>query len=811
MTPSACYLIFDKPPWDVGSDTISPHGKGPPALKQLKGYALEDFPLKNGRPDLSSIKESVIIVDKSATMSALGLFSDPRTACGMYQPLSSEHKVVLLPWADKDKRRQRSEMWRQYFVHAVSRACRVARGDVPAVDWGTRLTGEGIDVLRALRAFLANPEPLAVDVETAGAMPNMIITAIGFAGRDVAVSIPWAPYVSKVFGAQPGLSGTFSEQIRSLVVQLLASEKHTKVFHNGGFDRAVFKQLGMPCGGAFEDTILQMKIIFPELYRNLQFSAGLAGLFDPWKDGFKATRKKGLEQHARQIKELKKALGLKDWKVLKDWAEIPIEALLEYNCKDAAATIRLWYYLNERLPKVHAWEPKYRKLRALADMAADQWLYGVAIDLDQRNAFLESGKLKLAELVEEWTRIVGPGIPPFGPGSDAAQRKYFFETLRAPVEARSPETQEPSMNTYTLTCWEGYGRQPLSDAAFTLFRIRKLQKNLQAFLEPLKVRRVHPNGNVTGTVGTRFTYSEPNLAQWAKDQTATRYTTKEEVKLAPNVRKLVVAKPGCVLIEADFNALEARANGYRTKNQLWFDWMRADLDMHVQHVFLMYGIRLHRKGCAAEGCAGGSDYCTGKKGGWDDKDGLRQITKVVTFNRFYNKKGTSKAAVKQLKAKMPSLTEQALDEVYARFDKAIPNIAQWHIDANKTDRQNGYIETGAGGWRLPVGSKPDDNRNRSFEIQSTVGDIVCDAMLTFDASLDKSRDQRFLFNVYDAFLAECRDTPEEIQEVGWKMVDAMQAPIADLWGYKNVILPVDPSVGKSWGSMVKLKLEPRNR
>lgn len=803
MIPEACFLLFEPAPWDLDSEYVSASGKGPPSLKQLKGYALSRLPQVNGEPDLTSIPEKVIIVDRAATMNALGLHSNPFALCGVYQSLSSGHHVVFLPWGDKDKRRKRSEMWRQYFVHAVNRACLVARGAVPEIGWGICITGQGADAVEALEAFLSRPEPLAVDVETVGDMPDMQITAIGFASDTVSVSIPWAGYHSKVFGQQSGLQ---SEHIRRLVASVLAHKSIPKVFHNGGFDRAVFASLGMPCLGDYEDTILQMKIVFPELYRNLQFSAGMAGLFDPWKDHFKGQRKKVLGQHQVAIKALKKSLGLKDWKVLEDWSEIPIQELLEYNCKDAAATIRLWRWLVPRVAKTHCGAEKYDKLRFLADMAADQWLYGVAIDFDKRNAFMDKAKLDLAELVRGWTAIVGPGIPPYGPGSGEALQKLFFDMYKAPVKSRSKETDEPSLNTFSLTCWETEGRQPLSDAAFMLFRIRKLQKAMQAFLGPITSNRVFAQPNVTGTVGTRFSYKKPNLQQWAKAQAATRFTTGEEFALAPNIRELVVAEPGCILLEADYNALEARANGYRTANDLWFEWMRKDQDMHVQHVKLMYGVRLHRKGCKEDGCSGGEEYCLGSdKRKWADKDGLRQITKVVTYNRFYNKKGTSAAAVKMLKSKMPKLTEEDLDEIYALFDAAIPNVANWHISANRTDRENGYIETGAGGWRLPVGKKPDDNRNRSFEIQSTVGDIVCQAMIDLAPKLDKARGQRMLFQVHDAFVLQC--LVEDAQEVGRKMKVSMEKPIPLLWGYQNVVLPVDIQWGPSWAAMKRLELQ----
>lgn len=799
LQPTAAFLVFKAQPWDEHSGKVNAPSDGPPSLRQLRGYALHGVNGLGIEKDLSRIAESVIIVDAADTMRALGLLANPYSMTGMYQTLPSGHRVVFLPWADYDKRRQRSEMWKQYLVRQVEVAKLTAAGQVKPYVWGRLVAGESPEALQALQDMLAAPQPLAVDVETVGDMPNMAITAIGIASATCSVSIPWAGYTSRVFGRQKGLE---NNAFRGLIGKILASMAHPKVFHNGGFDRAVFASLGLPCNGEYEDTILLMKIIFPELYRNLQFSAGMAAQFESWKDGFKAERERLFADPT--AKAAIKAQKLK--KLMDDWAEIPLDALLLYNCKDAAATLVLFEYLKTRLARTHEGQRKYDKLRGLAEMAAEQWLYGVAIDLEARNKLVLQGRKDLAALVWKWRKIVGPGKPPYGPGSKAKLNELFFKTYKAPVIVRSESTKEPSLNTYSLTCWDTSGRQPLSDAAFYLFRIRKLQKNLTAFLGPLDADRVYAKPNVTGTVGTRFSYSEPNLQQWAKEQKATRFTTGEKVKLAPNVRKLVIAEPGCMLLEADYNALEARAVAYRTANNMWFDWMARNQDMHVQHVFLMYGVWLHRKGCKNHGCDGAAHYCTSTQpdADWDDPDSLRQVTKVTTYARFYNRKGNSEPVVRMLKSKMPTLEKAVVDKVFATFDAKIPNIVTWHQTAALNDAANRYIQTGLGGWRLPVGDKVDDNRNRSFEIQSTVGDVVCEAMLKLRPLLDASRQQRMLFQVHDAFILQCREA--DAVQVGRTMKECMEWVIPSLWGYKDVVFPVDVKCGKNWADMAPLHL-----
>ena len=807
LIPRACFLTYKTEAWDDDAGEILAPFTGPPSLKSLRGYTLHGR-LGVGAKRLDAIREKVVIVDAAITMRELGLMpslEDKKekkgtgaSHIGIFHPTPSGHLVVFLPWADKDKKRKRSETWRRYFEHQVEVAKQMASGMRQMFTWGRLVIGDTQEAEEALQMLLDNPQPLGVDVETVGDMPDMAITAVGLAGASVSVSVPWAGYTSKVFGPQPGLK---NERIRELIAKILASPVHAKIFHNGGFDRAVFASLGMVCDGEYEDTILLMKLVYAELYRNLQFSAGMAAHFEPWKDDFKNQRKQLLATNEARAKVKEhKIKGAAD-----DWNEIPLDALLTYNAKDAAATLVLFVWLAGRWTKTYRAQEKYDKLRGLAEMAAEQWLYGQPIDRAERDRMWEQGQKELAELKVKWDEITGGGVIIEGKGSIASLRKYFFEHLKAPVIVMSPTTGEPSMNTYTLTRWDTSKRQPLSDAAFMLYRIRKLQKNLQAFLKPIESRdRVYAKPNVTGTVGTRFSYSEPNLQQYAKDQKSQRPSTGEKVKLAPNVRKLIIAEPGCLLIESDYKALELMAVAYRTNNTMWFQWMKEERDMHVMHVGLMYGLWLHRKGCTNAGCDGGEHYCTGVDltADWVDTTGIRQITKVTTYARFYNRKSNPEPVVRMLAAKKPDLTEEVVTEVFDKFDAAVPHIENWHIAAAKTDLKNGYVETGIGGWRLPTTTPPDENRYRSYEVQSTVGDYVATAMLKLRPRLEARLQQRFIAQIHDAFLVQARE--RDIPAVAKTMKECMEWEIPELWGFKNVRFPVEMKVGKNWADMATL-------
>lgn len=820
MLNRAAYLLSKRGKFNP-EGPIKPPYQGPPELKELTGYVADGA----ASTVLATISERVVIVCEAQVMRDLGLYAKDTSATGVYQRTDCGHLVVLLPMCDKSKRRQRSEMWRRYWTHQVKVAQEIASGERQLARWGRCVWGQGPEVKAALKAILAQPQPVALDTETVGKIPDLKITAIGLAVEGLSVSVPWDGYTSQAFGAQPGLE---DDEIRQLVVAILASDAHAKVYHNGSFDRAVFEARGYTVNGEFEDTILLMKITFNELYRNLQFSAGMAGIDGAWKDLFKDRREKLLEAAKKRIKaEMKaaKKAGRMPKLSAKDWNEIPLDALLEYNCHDAAATIVLFTWLRPRLEKVKMGAEKYDKLRKLAIMAADMWLQGCRVDSAERAKMLAGARSHLAKLVWQWRKLVGPGIPPYKPkgsldkaakkgakkkpGIQARLQKLFFETHKARVIARSKETNLPSLNTFSLICWDADGRRPLADIAFKLFEIRKIQKSIQAFLDVLDGDRMHATPNVTGTLGTRLSYSDPNPQQFPKDAKGTRPSTGEKVKLAPNVRKLIAADPGKMLIEFDYSSLELLAVRYRTRNDMWAQWMAEGRDMHVSNVAMMYGIYLHRKNCTKYGCDGGNHYCAapalapdGKELEWHDPDGVRQVTKQTTYSRFYNKKSNPEPALKLLKSKMPKITVEYLVEVYDRFDKGIPHIANWHTEAAKEDAVKGYVETGIGGWQLLSGASPDDNRNRSFEIQSTVGDVALEAMILLWPRLAEVPGAQMLLQIHDAFVVQCYEA--DVERVGKLIKDAMEWNIPELWGYKNVRFPADGKYGPNWADLKPL-------
>jgi DNA polymerase-1 len=670
--------------------------------------------------------------------------------------------IVPLETSFTGPRALRSHMWNRELARFVRRAAVLARGDGRHFLWQPQILGEGPDVVEALNRILQSKSPVGVDLETTGGdHTDTVFTAFGLANAEVGVSTPWSPYGSSLYGSQPGLR---NKRVRELIHEILLDPNITKLFHNGQFDLTMLRAANIEIAGEFHDTLLAHRIAFSDLFHNLQFCAGHEFALAPWKTIFNNERK---------------ARGEPD----NDWAAISPRHLLAYNARDASIEPRLWPRHRLHLDNTHRGWEQYDRLRRLAGLAASMQFKGLRVDRKAVEDTTKAVKARIADVELRWNAATGGLLPMSGKGSKAALDHYFFRSLGAPVLSRSAKTSVRSLPSATLLEYDTVGDDKLADAAFTLYEYRKIKKAYDAFLKPLVKERLYARPNPAGTKGTRFSYNDPNLQQWSKEKTIvrTRYG-KQEVELAPNLRHLITPDEGMVMGEHDYNALEARLVAYAAAIPDWLDWLARGVDMHIEHVFLMFGVRVTKS---------------------NDPDSLRDITKTLTYARFYNNKGSVTQVLRALKPKMPTLTETKLLKIMAAFDKARPEIVQWQQSVAAAVHKKGYVEVEMFGQRqIHDRRRPDMNQALSVGIQSCGGNIMNDAMLRIAPQLDAERGERILLQVHDALVWQA--PPDRLSHVYNLVKKEMEAPIAKLWSFENVIIPTDGKCGMNWRDLMKL-------
>lgn len=677
----------------------------------------------------------------------------------------------------------RAYTWQQAFQKFIQSGLTLANGGDTIFSFTRIVTGSGKDAEAALEQILDEKLPVGNDVETSGKdFRTDRITAFALGNANVSVSVPWHTYTSRMYGPQPGLQ---SARIRTLVEHILNSKDITKLFHNGMFDMSVLATHGIRIDGPTEDTMLAHKIVYPDLFHNLQFCMANEFCIDPWKSRFQQLRTKRGEP-------------------TDNWEETDPGPLFLYNAQDAAVEVPLWNRLSTLLDGVHRGWENYERLKQIAEGAADMQFHGVRIDQAAATRTRNSAEVRIKAIEQKWNTLVCSvpvkslrlnkaltktiekmnlkrvAVEMSGVGSKETISALLFKELKAPVVTRSQKTDEAGLGSFALLeyAWMKETNPRLAEVAFTLFEYRKITKSYNAFLKPLTQDRVFAKPQVAGTRGTRFSYSEPNLQQWSKEKEIINPLTGKTIVLAENLRNIVLPDEGMWLIETDYAALEVRLVAYAARVNEWFVWLENKIDLHLEHAKRMF------------------------KKDLDKKHPLRQITKVLTFARLYNSKKSVGQVLKALKPSMPTLTKAFLEEVFARFDEARPEVLQWQIDVEKSVRQLGYVELTTSGVRqFHEKNWPDVNAALSFGIQSVGGDVINNAFLRILPQLKQFEGARILFQVHDALLYQAKK--EDVKAVAEIVEREMSAPVM-LWGQLADKLLTETKVGSNWKDMEDL-------
>ncbi len=184
-------------------------------------------------------------------------------------------------------------------------------------------------LLHALDA-MTEATDVALDIETIDSQG--IITALGLATGDYAVSIPWDRWQPSAPGLaiEPGLAdyGPIGVAVQNRVRSLLANPRVGKVGHNFLYDISRLNARGYEIAGSVNDTLCAHAIVHPTLRHGLQKAVATELPCAPWKSLFKVP---GLSRSDERF-----------------WRYEPI-ALRQYNAEDAAYTWELWQRLSTQL------------------------------------------------------------------------------------------------------------------------------------------------------------------------------------------------------------------------------------------------------------------------------------------------------------------------------------------------------------------------------------------------------------------------------------------------------------------------------
>lgn len=382
---------------------------------------------------------------------------------------------------------------------------------------------EGYELLK--RLWRLSNEPLAVDTETTGLKV--------WDGRDRVIGVSIAGLidgepVSHYFPIAHPCGDAISERTRDLLWDVLTSGREL-IFANVQFDMAGLLWAGCDVTEMPFYDILTMSMLTDENKLGL-LTVNLDNLAKAWADWEKVVDK---------FVETEKTTGNKT---------ITAEQMWDYAVRDAEATYAVWLNIVQHpnwidlRESTEVWETKQRLIPILLKMR----LRGIQLDPEPAEAMVKLGRFRMAELRE----AMG-----FNPGSNKQLGEVMIDTLGLPVLARSKKTGKPSFSKLVMPTYDRMLEELDNPLAKQLAEYRGWQKAVTASYEPYLrevspvTGRIHAGFNTHRTVTGRLSSSEPNLQQ----------VPKESVKpWNGKVKACFVAKPGYVLLSADYSQLELR-------------------------------------------------------------------------------------------------------------------------------------------------------------------------------------------------------------------------------------------------------------
>ncbi len=438
--------------------------------------------------------------------------------------------------------------------------------------------------------------------------------------------------------------------------------------------------------------------------------------------------------------------------------QVPLEQAAPYAAEDADITLRLHQAMWPRLCAEPGLEAIYRDIEIpLVTVLSDMERAGVAVD----TGMLKRQSAELARRIEgieqEAQREAGQ---PFNLGSPKQIQELLYEKLQLPVLARTP-TGAPSTAESVL--------QELA-LDFPLPRLileyRSFSKLRSTYTDRLpeqvnpETGRVHTSYHQAVAATGRLSSTDPNLQNIP--------VRTEEGR---RIRQAFVARPGCVLLAADYSQIELRIMAHLSADEGLLNAFAAGADVHRATAAEVFGVS------PAEVSVD-----------------QRRSAKAINFGLIY---GMSAFGL----AKQLGIARGAAQEYIDRYFERYPGV-QAYMEATRAQaREQGYVETVFGRrLYLPDINARNAQRRQAAErtainapMQGTAADIIKRAMIDLHhwQHSQHKLDVTMIMQVHDELVFEVRAADAG---AAGEQIRGHMAAAADL----AVPLLVDIGTGANW-------------
>ncbi|MBQ9269846.1 MAG: DNA polymerase I [Oscillospiraceae bacterium] len=390
----------------------------------------------------------------------------------------------------------------------------------------------------------------------------------------------------------------------------------------------------------------------------------------------------------------------------------------------AAAVLALGTAL-PKLVRANGMEAVYRDIDfPLCPVLAEMESTGIAVDKNT----LESFGAMLSERIRDCENLIyGYAGGPFNINSTKQLGTLLFETLGLPHGKKTKSGYSTNIDVLEQL----REKHPIIPAIIDYRMLTKLHSTYAEGL--LKViapdGRIHSTFQNTVTATGRLSSTDPNLQN-----------IPVRTELGGEIRKMFVARPGWVLVDADYSQIELRVLAHVADDKAMQDAFCSGEDFHTHTAAQVFGV-------APE----------------EVTPQMRRSAKAVNFGIVYGISDFSLAGDIGVSRK----------EAKAYIDGYLSHYAgvrQYMEDVVKNAKESGYVESMYGRRRqLPELHSSNFNVRSGAErmalntpIQGTAADIIKIAMIRVrDRMMREGLQAKLVLQVHDELIVECPETEKD--------------------------------------------------
>ncbi len=379
---------------------------------------------------------------------------------------------------------------------------------------------------------------------------------------------------------------------------------------------------------------------------------------------------------------------------------------------------------------------------------------GFLVDRKALYDFGESLTSSIEQLQQSIWALAGE---PFNIQSPKQLGNVLFERLMLPAGKKT----KTGWSTNAAVLDKLRGKHPIVEQILDYRTLTKLKSTYaDGLLKEISADgRIHPNFQMTVTATGRLSSTEPNLQNIPVRR-----------ELGAQIRRMFVASPGKVLVDADYSQIELRLLAHIANDETMIAAFRSGEDIHAVTASQVFGVPLA-----------------------EVTPLQRSHAKAVNFGIVY---GISAFSLAQDIGVFQNEAKAYMDSYFAKYH----GVRTYMTHVVEQAKADGYVTTLFGRRRDLPELKSSNFNLRSFgervalnmPIQGTAADIIKAAMVRVDARMRAEHLQaRLLLQVHDELIVEC--PAEEAETVKAILVDEMEHVV----DYRVPLL-VDAKIGASW-------------